>query len=327
MYEHTLWHVHTLGVFSYKLPIFEKKRKMRPAKEIKKHKPKNIVLEVKQENELMLFLMANLSSKSRNNIKSLLKNKQVVVDGIAISQYNHVLSVGQKVEILAERQIEQQTLKGLKLIYEDDYLIVIEKNAGTLSVATEKEKNNTAYSFLSDYVKSQNPNYRIFVVHRLDRETSGIMMYAKSQRIQKLLQESWNDSILERTYVAVVEGEVKNKKDTIISHLVESKALMVYSTKNTRTGQLAITHYETVEARPNYSLLKLNLETGRKNQIRVHMHDIGHSIIGDEKYGARTNPIRRLGLHALVLAFHHPILDKPMRFETQIPKAFVQLFD
>lgn len=300
---------------------------MRPPKDTKKQKPKSSVLEVKEANELMLFLMANLPHKSRNDVKSLLRNKQITVDEKTVSQYNHPLLVGQKVEVHWERKPEQQTLKGLKLIYEDEYLIVIEKNAGTLSVATEKEKNNTAYSFLSDYVKSQNPNNRIFVVHRLDRETSGIMMYAKSPRIQKLLQESWNDSILERTYIAIVEGEVTQKKDTIVSYLVESKALMVYSTKNTKSGQIAITHYETVEATSQYSLLKLNLETGRKNQIRVHMHDIGHSIIGDEKYGATTNPIRRLGLHALVLAFHHPIFDKPMRFETQIPKSFLQLFE
>ncbi len=192
--------------------------------------------------------------------------------------------------------------------------------------STEKQKDNTAYSILSSHVKKQDPRNRIFVVHRLDRETSGLMMFAKSEKIQKLLQESWNATIEERTYLAVVEGYVEKKQDTITSYLVESKALIVYSSKNPEVGQKAVTHYEVLKSNKNFSLLKVNLETGRKNQIRVHAKGMGHSVIGDEKYGAKTDPIKRLGLHAWVLAFKHPTTGKDFRFETEIPAKFTNLF-
>jgi 23S rRNA pseudouridine1911/1915/1917 synthase len=195
-----------------------------------------------------------------------------------------------------------------------------------LSIATEKQKDNTAYSTLSDHVKRQDPRNRIFVVHRLDRETSGLMMFAKSEKVQKLLQESWNETIEQRTYLAVVEGYVQKREDTIVSYLVESKALIVYSNKNAEVGQKAITHYEVIKSNKNFSLLKVNLETGRKNQIRVHAKDIGHSVVGDEKYGAKSDPIKRLGLHAWVLAFKHPITGKDLNFETEIPAKFIGLF-
>ena len=186
-------------------------------------------------------------------------------------------------------------------------------------MATNKERDRTAYGILSDYVKKENPKNKIFIIHRLDRETSGVMMFAKSEKVQRLMQESWNDTIKERTYVALVEGVPQPPKGTVTSYLKESKALIVYSSQNPDNGQLSITNYTVLKSTADYALLELELETGRKNQIRVHMQDIGHPIAGDSKYGAETNPIGRLGLHAEVLAF------EPMKFDAPVPKTFLAM--
>jgi 23S rRNA pseudouridine1911/1915/1917 synthase len=293
--------------------------------EVKKPKPPQS-LAVNEASELLKFLIEKFPQKSRNDLKILLRDKRIFVNDVATSQFNHILNVEDKVEVKFENTVVQEKLRGIKILFEDKFLIIIEKEAGVLSIATEKQKENTAYSILSGYVKNQDPKNRIFVVHRLDRETSGIMMYAKSERIQKALQLNWNDNILERSYLAVVEGKLPKKEDTIASYLVESKALIVYSTQQISLGQHAITHYEVLKTTNRNSLVKLNLETGRKNQIRVHMQDLGNPIVGDEKYGASTNPIKRLGLHAWVLAFKHPISEKEMHFETEMPNSFIKLF-
>ncbi|MFN3489203.1 MAG: RluA family pseudouridine synthase [Emticicia sp.] len=300
-------------------------RKFKP-KTDKPAKADTTQFKVTEETELLVFILAKITGKSRNDVKALLRDKQIYVDGQPVTQFNHPLKPEQVVEVKWKKAPEEQKYRGLSIVFEDQYLIVIEKQAGVLSIATEKQKDNTAYSTLSDHVKRQDPRNRIFVVHRLDRETSGLMMFAKSEKIQKLLQESWNATIEERTYLAVVEGYVEKKQDTITSYLVESKALIVYSSKNPDVGQEAITHYEVLRSNKNFSLLKVNLETGRKNQIRVHAKDIGHSVVGDEKYGAKSDPIKRLGLHAWVLAFKHPISGKDLRFETEMPSKFINLF-
>ncbi len=300
--------------------------KKRPNKPVEKKNTPALSFLVEQPAELMVFLQEKMPKKSRNNIKMLLREKLVAVDGESISQYNHPLQAGQSVEIRREKLVQDVKLSGVRIIYEDAYVLVIEKEAGLLSIATEKQKLNTAYSVLSGYVKQQDPTNRIFVVHRLDKDTSGIMLYAKSQQIQRALQKNWNDTILERTYVAVIEGQPQQAEGSVRSYLAESKTLMVYSTKNRDIGQLAITHYETRKSNGTYSLVSLNLETGRKNQIRVHMQDIGHPIVGDQKYGAQTDPIKRLGLHALVLGFEHPVSGQEMFFETEIPRVFLNLF-
>jgi len=285
----------------------------------------DIQLKVTQDTVLMKFLLENVKGKNRDNFKTLLNDGQVSVDGSIVTWYNQPLTAGQVVKI-GEEKANKTTYPGVQIIFEDDYIIVIEKNSGILSISTEKEKSHTAYSILSRHVKEQNPSNKIFVVHRLDRETSGIMIFAKSEEIQGLLQKDWNDTILERTYIAVVEKPIDRPKGTIVSYLKESKALIVYSSKNPNEGQKAITNYKVIKKNENYSLLEVNLETGRKNQIRVHMQVIGHSVIGDKKYGSTDSPLKRLGLHAKVLAFNHPITKESMKFETPVPKAFLKLF-
>ncbi|GAB3886394.1 RluA family pseudouridine synthase [Spirosoma agri] len=282
-------------------------------------------LTVVEPAQLMDFLVVNLPHKNRNNIKSLLRNKQILVDGKVYTQFNHPLRAGQTVLVAANRAPETTQYRGLTLLFEDEHLIVINKQAGLLSMATNKERDRTAYSILSDYIKKEDPKNKIFIIHRLDRETSGVMMFAKSERVQKLMQESWNATTKERTYVALVEGVPEPPKGTITSYLRESKALIVYSSQNPDNGYLSVTNYAVARATPHFALLELELETGRKNQIRVHMQDIGHPIVGDTKYGATSDPIGRLGLHAEVLAFEHPITGEPLRFEAPIPKSFTSV--
>ncbi|MFH0895250.1 MAG: RluA family pseudouridine synthase [Bacteroidota bacterium] len=287
---------------------------------------KETILTVESEDELLKFLLQNLSSKSRNLVKSVLKNKQISVNGKPTTKFDYALHPGDSVKVNWDIHSVEEPFKGIKIIFEDEYLIVIQKQAGILSISTDEEKEETAYSMLWTHVKSERTSNKIFVVHRLDRDTSGIMLFAKTFEIKKQLQESWLSTILERTYIAVVEGHVENEKDTIISYLKETKSLIVYSDPKPSFGQKAITHYEVMRHGREYTMLKVNLETGRKNQIRVHMKEIGHSIAGDRKYGAKTNPLKRLGLHAQVLSFTHPVTNEDLSFETGIPREFKKLF-
>jgi 23S rRNA pseudouridine1911/1915/1917 synthase len=283
------------------------------------------ILEVRENIVLMQFLLQNLKGKSRDNIKSLLRYKQVCIDGKPVSQYNYALQPGQQVVVKQERSGEGTLNRWFHIVFEDQHIIVIDKQAGLLSISAGSE-HMTAYSLLSAYLKQQDPANKIFIVHRLDRDTSGLMIFAKSEEVQSVLQKGWQTDILERTYVALVEGIVEKQEDTIKSYLNESKAYVVHSSQDPAKGELAITHYKTMKRGKDFSLLEVNLETGKKNQIRVHMQDIGHSVAGDKKYGASGNPIDRLGLHASVLAFLHPVTGESLRFTSNIPAKFLRVF-
>jgi 23S rRNA pseudouridine1911/1915/1917 synthase len=299
------------------------RHKQQRSKESVPHKP--TLLEVEGNTELMLFLLEKLPHKSRDNIKSYLRSRQVIVDGKIVTQFNYPLTSGQQVEIAGERIPKEKQYRGISIVFEDQYLIVIDKHAGMLSMATDKEKEKTAYGMLSIHVKKTDLSNKIFIVHRLDRETSGLMVFAKSEEVQHTLQESWQTDVTERTYIAIIEGELKEKAGTVTSWLTESKSLMVYSSADPGKGDKAITHYRTIKTNRDYSLLAIDPETGRKNQIRVHMQDLGHSIVGDKKYGSKVNPVGRMCLHARVLAFIHPVTRVKLRFETGIPQKFQRL--
>jgi 23S rRNA pseudouridine1911/1915/1917 synthase len=289
-------------------------------------KHRSIRLTVAENAVLMQFLLNRLRHKNRDNIKSFLLFKQVLVDGKIVTQYNYRLQPGQQVEIIPERIPREKQYRGITIVFEDQHLIVIDKHAGMLSMATDREKEKTAYGMLSTHVKKINPIFKIFIVHRLDRETSGLMVFAKSDKIQRMLQETWQTNVTERTYVAVVEGEPEQKSGVITSFLKESKSLIVYSSPDPEKGDKAVTAYETIKTNGKYSLLRINPETGRKNQIRVHMKELGHAIVGDKKYGSKVNPVGRMCLHAMVLAFGHPVTGEKLRFETGIPQRFLRLF-
>jgi 23S rRNA pseudouridine1911/1915/1917 synthase len=291
-----------------------------------KESPKQMQLAVTKNSELLKFLIDQLKGKSRTTVKALLAHRQVSVENHTITQFDYPVLAGQRVTITMDRIPEEIKYKGLRILFEDPYIIVIEKEAGMLSIATAKEKLLTTYSILSGHVKRENPKNRIFVVHRLDRDTSGIMMFAKSEEVQSAMQRAWQDAVIERTYVAVVEGIVENDEGTIRSFLKENKALIMYSTKIPGEGDEAITHYKVLRRGDEITLVELKLETGRKNQIRVHMKELGHPVVGDKKYGARTNLIGRTCLHARVLAFMHPVAGTEVRYETPVPGRFMSVF-
>lgn len=280
---------------------------------------------VEERTELLKFLIKCMPSRSRNAVKGILSRGQAVVNGKASTQFNLALQPGDRVQIRTRVATEEFRMTGMKILHEDADLIVIEKDAGLLSIASENERHMTAYRQLTDYVRSIHPQNRIFIVHRLDRDTSGIMLFAKSKDVQQSLQNAWQEVVPERTYVALVEGAVK-KGGTMTSWLTESKSFKVYSSPHPNGGQKAITHYKVLKTNRHQSLLQVNLETGRKNQIRVHMQELGHPVIGDKKYGSRMQSIGRLGLHAHAIAFTHPTTGEFLRFESKIPTSFMRGF-
>ena len=283
------------------------------------------IFKVSKPSKLMEFLIENMPEKSRKAVKSLLSHKMISVDGRAVTQFDHPLKPGQEVTVNAVKTFSEN-IKGLKILYDDESLIVIDKESGLLSVASENEKEKTAYRILSDNLKKNSPDGKIFAVHRLDRDTSGVMMYAKSALVRDELQENWETIVIDRIYIAVIEGSIEKPEGRIISWLKENKNLAMYSSKIPGDGQKAVTTYKMLKKNDKFSLIELRLETGRKNQIRVHMKDIGHPIAGDLKYGSSSNPLRRLCLHAYKLSFIHPVTKKEMSFTSKIPYKFSDLF-
>jgi 23S rRNA pseudouridine1911/1915/1917 synthase len=275
---------------------------------------------------LLDFLLLKLSNRSRNHVKSLLTHRTVSVDGAVVTQYDHALREGQRIRINQSVSREPKRKDVLDIIYEDDEILVINKPAGLLSIATDKEKELTAYHLLTDYVRLKNPQNRIFTVHRLDRDTSGVLMVAKNEKMKLALQDNWSDLVSQRGYMAIVEGQLSEKSGRIESWLKETKTQMMYSSGRVGDGQRSVTNYQVLKESKEYSLLDIHLETGRKNQIRVHMKEMGHPVVGDKKYGTKIDPLKRLGLHAYQLELKHPFTGKVMRFETQIPKSFTALF-
>lgn len=272
-----------------------------------------------KENEILIeFLKKTFSNLSKNSVKSLLHNEKVFVNGNMTTKYNYELNIGDVVEI------REKVAKNIDIIYEDKDIIVINKPSGLLTVATEKEKNKTAYHLVMEYLKKKNKNNRIFIIHRLDKDTSGIIMFAKNERAKHLYQDNWNDIVKKRCYYAVIDGKMENKEGTIKSYLKEN-GNMVYSVKD-RSGKIAITEYKVLKEIKNISLLDINLRTGRKNQIRVHMKENKTPILGDLKYGEKSKLINRLALHAYKLELVNPVTKKLLTFEINMPNEFKTLF-
>jgi 23S rRNA pseudouridine1911/1915/1917 synthase len=260
---------------------------------------------------------------TRTKIKQLIKHRAIEVNGKVVKDPGHPLLKGDTVSVSkGKKGPEVLPPLGIKVVYDDDAVIVIEKPAGLLTIASETEKTKTAYYQLNEYLRERSPGAgeRIFIVHRLDRDTSGLMVFAKNEAVKRQLQGNWKD--VEKRYYAIVEGTPAKKEGEIISRLSETKALRVYSDKHSDEAKLSKTKYRVLKQCPEYALLDILLETGRKNQIRVHLADIGHPVAGDKKYGARTDPFRRLGLHAYLLSFKHPVSGAPMRFESKIPDGW-----
>lgn len=292
----------------------------------KRPRIKNPSIKVLENSQLLEFLIKNLTGQSRTNIKKLLSERQILVNGVVHTQFNHSLVKGDNVEILYTK-IRGQKITGLKIVFEDNDIIVVDKESGVLSMANDKEREKTAYGTLKTYLKEKNPENKIFIVHRLDRDTSGVMIFAKNEEMQQKLQANWSEIVIERMYVAVVEGRVPKDEDTISSYLKENSALVSFSSDTDAFGgKLAVSNYKVVRRSPAFSLVEVKIDTGRKNQIRVHMQDLGHPIVGDTKYGSKKNPLGRLGLHAKTIIFKHPKSGKVLEFVSPVPVRFGEMF-
>ncbi|MDE6536794.1 MAG: RluA family pseudouridine synthase [Muribaculaceae bacterium] len=272
---------------------------------------------------LMEFLMQCRPDTKRNDVKKWLKFGQVMLAGKVTSAFDVPVEPGMEVKLNIGRPFTIFRHPRIEIVYEDDDVIVINKGYGLLSVAAQNAKKEAnAYDIIRNYVKEVDPRNKLFIVHRLDRDTSGLMMFAKSAESQEVLRHNWNNVILERLYVAVLEGNLEQENGYVKSRLAENSQFVVYSTENPEEGRVAVTHYKVLDRGNNLTLAQFSLDTGRKNQIRVHASDLGHPISGDKKYGAKKSPLHRLALHAQTLRFAHPITKKDMHFTTPIPQKF-----
>lgn len=282
-------------------------------------------LVVKEETPLLEWLLKNVN-ESRTKIKATLQGRGIRVDGKTVTQFDFTLQPGMKVAVSKTKR-NQHSFKSryVKIVYEDRWLIVVEKNIGILSMAAGHSSLNVK-SVLDDYFKKSRQKCNAHVVHRLDRDTSGLMVYAKDIETEQILEHNWHQIVYDRRYVAVLSGEVIQDEGTIENWLKDNKAYVTYSSPTDNGGKLAITHYHVMARTTEHSLVEFKLETGRKNQIRVHASDMGHPVCGDPKYGNGDDPLHRLCLHAWLLCFTHPVTGQPMEFETPVPTAFKQLF-
>ena len=264
----------------------------------------------KVEKEIILYdyLREQLNNLSKNSIKNILHDNYVYVNDKCITKYDYELKQNDIVEIKDSNNFD--------ILYEDKDILVVNKPYNLLTISTEKEKNKTLYNMVSSYVKEKNKNNKIFIIHRLDKDTSGVVMFAKSEKVKNMYQDSWNDLVKNRCYYAIIDGIMKEKEGTIKSYLKEDKNYIVHSSKE---GKLAITNYKVLKEKDNLSLLDINILTGRKNQIRVHMKENNTPVLGDSKYGKKG---KRMYLHAYKLELINPKTKKIMKFETEIPKEF-----
>lgn len=307
----------------------------------------NTTLRATAATTLLELMQAKLGGMSVTSIKQLLRARRVQVNGAITTRGDQALNAGDEVTILAQAGTTTLHHPKLSLVYEDDYLLVVNKKQGLLTVPTNPDSaETTALSILKAYVRRQHPRNNVYVVHRLDRETSGLLVFAKTPQLQEYMRTYWRQLVTKRTYIALAEGIFAEPKGTITTWLTEDKRnAMVYSSPVDDGGQKAVTHYEVLgtrciepaaktagavpaaamaDGKICLSLVALNLETGRTNQIRVHLASIGHPVVSDRKYGHGNSfaPVDRLCLHARILEFIHPATEQVVHFETPVPKEF-----
>ena len=283
------------------------------------------VFNVKRKSELLTYLIEDLNL-GRNKAKALLSHHLISINGAPVSQFNFLIYPKDEL-IIAKSPIRKKAKKKIPILYEDDEFIVINKPYGLLAVPSDTEKGATAFRMVMDYLQDKDKHNRIFIVHRIDKETSGILMFCKNEKIKDLLTDSWNDLVTKRGYFAVIEGCLNQKSGTITNYLKKNKENMMYVVKHAdKDTRRAVTEYKVIKESDDYSLLDINLKTGRKNQIRVAFGNLGHFVIGEDKYGEPANPLNRLCLHNYELEFTHPITGKRYDFKTSMPKEFLSLF-
>lgn len=284
----------------------------------------NLVITVKENAPLLEYLINNVS-ESRSKLKATLQGRGIAVNGRMVTQFDYQLKAVDKIIISRHKKQNQFKSRYVKIVYEDKWLVVVEKNIGILSMAAGHSSLNVK-SVLDDYFLKSRQKCRAHVVHRLDRDTSGLMVYAKDIETEQILEHNWHQIVYDRRYVAVVSGEMEQDNGTIANWLKDNKAYITYSSPTDNGGKYAVTHFQVLNRTTEHSLVEYKLETGRKNQIRVHSADMGHPVCGDVKYGNGDDPLHRLCLHAYMLCFTHPVTGEPMEFSTPIPTAFRSLF-
>jgi 23S rRNA pseudouridine1911/1915/1917 synthase len=261
---------------------------------------------------------------SNRTLRQILEHGRVRLNGEIEKIASKRISPGDRVEVVAHGSASARNLHGLKIVFEDRDLLLVEKPVGLLTVATAHEHEKTAYQYLRQYVKDQDSRQKLFIVHRLDKFASGVLVFAKSEPVQGKLQNLFSRHDIERKYWAVVEGNVARAHGTIRNRLAENRAQRMHSTEDESEGKEAVTHYRVLRRFPQFTTLEITLETGRKNQIRVHLSEMGHPIVGDRAYGSKLNPMGRLGLHAFMLGFKHPTQGTPVRHQTAVPPEFAR---
>lgn len=283
------------------------------------------VYTVEEDAQLLDWLIANLKGLSRNKVKDTLHGRGIKVNDKIVTQFDYPLTRGMKISVSKSKKNDTFKSRYVNLVYEDPYLVVIEKKPGILSMAAGHKSLNVK-TVLDDYFRQTKQRCTAHVVHRLDRDTSGLMVYAKDMQTEQTLEHEWHNIVYDRRYVAVVSGEMEDDEGTIANWLKDNKAYVTYSSPVDNGGKYAVTHFHVLDRTTEHSLVEYKLETGRKNQIRVHSADMNHPVCGDVKYGNGDDPIHRLCLHAYMLHFFHPVTRARMEFDTPIPSQFRMLF-
>lgn len=285
-----------------------------------------LTFKVVEDAVLIEFIMEKMHGISRNRAKALISNRVVLVNNAITTHPLTEIKAGQVVQIDRSKHKMSFHSNELDIVYEDPYMLIIDKRAGLLSMSNNS-RQQTVQTVLNRYLEKGGGRNTSHLVHRLDRDTSGLMVYAKDIQTQQSLINGWQQLVTDRRYFALVEGELEKPSGKVESWLTEDKRFITHSSPVDNGGKFAVTHYKVVASSNGYSLVECELMTGRKNQIRVHMADLGHPVVGDHKYGSEKDPIRRLGLHAYMLCFTHPVTGKHMRFETPVPALFEKLLN
>ena len=287
----------------------------------KENKPKDLIFKVLENDTLLPFVMKKMNGISRNKAKNILSGGSISVDGKKVTQHDFELKPGMEVKIGRNQTGEPLNSHWVRIVYEDQYLFVVEKRSGILCNSPHSDED-TVQGILNQYLEKNHQRCHAHTIHRLDRDTSGLLLFAKDKKVALKFEENWKETVYDRRYVALVHGEMRKKEGAISSWLKDNAQFLTYSSKTDNGGKFATTHYKLIKVSDGYSLVELKLDTGRKNQIRVHLADIGFPVVGDPKYGDGDDKIGRLGLHAYKLCFIHPITHEDLKFETEFPASF-----
>ena len=285
-------------------------------------------LTIKEDGTLLAAAAALLPDHKPTKLKSMLRHNQLAINGVPSTQFDQPVSAGDQLWVNFDRSFQVFSHPRIKLVFEDNDIIVVDKGYGVLSTAAGKPSDDTVFNIVKKYARGFSDKANVYVVHRLDRDTSGLMLLTRTKQARDKLISNWNNMVIERKYIAIVEGKVEQKEGTVKSVLAENPdTFEMYSTEDKKLGRLAVTRYRVVKQGRRYAMVELEIKTGRKNQIRVHMHDLGNPVSGDRKYGGHPSPINRIALHATTLSIVHPITGKAVTFTSPAPENFNTMID